>query len=191
MVNKKLLISLGIIFCLVALTAAYRRPYAWWPVNDMNEQPIIKPFQANGLRDPVPGTIPVTGAWDPVPPKLEVAQNLHPDFTNPMEATAASLAEGKELYNIYCTSCHSEGMKPEPEFHTEVMKRGMPSATMPRISLMSDAEIFSTLTYGSAIMKRMDYHLSPEERWHVVNYVRQLINDYKAGQPAEQPAEQP
>lgn len=181
MVNKKLLITLGILVAVVAFTAAYRRPYVWWPVNDMAEQPIIKPYHTHGLREPVEGTQAID-SWEPVPAKLEVAQNLHPDFTNPIPATAESVEMGEKFYGIYCISCHGVGMKPDPEFHSPVMKKGMPGANLTRISMLSDAEIFSTITYGNAIMKRMDYHLSPEERWHVVNYVRREIEKFKAEQ---------
>lgn len=181
MVNKKLLITLGILVAVISFTAAYRRPYVWWPVNDMAEQPIIKPYHTNGLREPVAGTQAID-SWEPVPAKLEVAQNLHPDFVNPTEATEASIARGEQLFGIYCWPCHGEGMKVDPQFQTPVMQKGMPGAKLDRISMLSDAEIFSTITYGNAIMKRMDYHLSPEERWHVVNYVRREIEKFKAGQ---------
>ena len=179
MIRKKLLITIGMLVLVAAVTAAYRRPYVWWPVNDMSEQPILKPFHVDGLRDPEPGTLS-TDAWDPVPPKLEVAANQHPDFTNPVAATPESVAKGKEFFGIYCIQCHGDAMKTEVQ--TPVMLKGMPGAKMPRVSMLSDAEIFSTITYGNAIMKRMDYHLSPEERWHVVNYLRTEIEKYKAGQ---------
>lgn len=184
MVNKKLLISLAIVFCVVALTAAYRRPYVWWPVNDMNEQPIMKPYHIEGLREPVAGTEKAVGAWDPVPPRLEVLQKMHPDFTNPTTATQASVANGEALFNIYCTPCHSQGLSTDPNLTPEVVKKGMPPGqNLVRISMLTDAEIFTTISQGAAIMRRMDYHLSPEERWDVVNYIRGLIDTYKAEQP--------
>lgn len=181
MVNKKLLLSVTILLAVVILTAAYRRPYAWWPVNDMAEQPIIKPYHTHGLRAPVEGTQALE-SWDPVPPKMEVEQNLHPDLQNPIAATEASIKKGQDLYKKYCWPCHGDGMKPGEQYQSPVMKKGMPGANLIRVSMLSDSTIFATITHGNAIMKRMDYHLSPEERWHVVNYVRQEIEKFKAEQ---------
>jgi len=186
--NKKLLWVLAILVCGVALMAAYNRPYRWWPFNDMTEQPILKPFNKDGLRQPPEGAVKVD-AWDPVPLKTELAN--YPDFKNPLASSPESIKRGEALYSIYCWTCHGEGFSPDPAKYSPI-KRGklnpddpevrwsMPAADINLISLYSDEHIYSVITHGSAIMKRMSYHLSPEERWHVVNYVRSLITEHQS-----------
>ncbi len=175
MLNKKLLGALALLSCCLVLMAAYNRPYRWWPFNDMSEQPILKPFTENGLLSPAEGSVALDD-WEPVPTKFEVAN--FPEFKNPIAATPESIQTGEKLYNVYCLSCHGPGMTANPEAWTPVQKKGMPGANILLVKTYSDEHIFAVLTHGSgAIMKRVSYHLSPEERWHVVNYVRSVANE--------------
>ncbi|CAM2066936.1 Cytochrome c [Sulfidibacter corallicola] len=189
MLNRKLLLLLTVALCCTALIAGYNRPYAWWPWIDMSEQHIIKPFEDDGLRDPAEGSVSV-GQWEPTPTKIELmtAPDKYTDFKNPVAATEASIATGKELYETYCWTCHGTEMSPDPAAKSPVQRggksfyregaefTGMPGADINLIKLRSDEENFATMTHGSAIMKRVSYHLSPEERWHVVNYIRSIAN---------------
>lgn len=170
MPKKKLLLASVVLVASVAMVAGYNRPYRWWPINEMSEQTIIKPFNENGLRAPVEGTVAVE-QWAWVPPRAEIDSA---GITNPIPSSEASVAEGEELYNTYCLSCHGEGMQNDEEHMSPVQRRGMPGANLDLVKMRSDASIFATMTHGSAIMKRVSYHLSPEERWHVVNYIRHL-----------------
>ena len=194
MLNKKLLALVGLGCCALVLMGAYNRPYRWWnglltpfAIDDMNEQPAIKPFHVNSLRPPPEGAVAVD-EWEPVPNKLELMANPagFPDLKNPIPLDDASIKKGEELYTVFCWNCHGTEMSTDPEQWSPV-RRGyldgetearwaMPSANIDLIKLYSDEHIFSVLTNGSAIMKRLDYHLSPEERWHIVNYVRSIAN---------------
>jgi mono/diheme cytochrome c family protein len=188
--NRKFWLIAAVVVCGFALMAGYNRPYRWWPVNDMSEQEYIKAFTTDSGRAPAPGTVAV-GAPDVVPPTLEFAMKLgdHPDFEKPPSAASSpeSIARGEELYNIYCKVCHGQDMGPTPEMKSAVYKRvngALPAADIHRLTaspIYSDEYIFAIITHGSAsgLMKRMSYHLSPEERWDVVNYVRSLVDKYK------------
>lgn len=188
MLDKKYLWLAAVTLCGVFLMAGYNRPYRLWPINGMSEQRIIKPFTKDSLRTPPEGSVAVD-AWEPVPAKMDLLINpaLAATIPNPVEATPASIAKGKELYSIYCFPCHGIEMSPDPAKFSPV-KRGnrpgsdstwaMPAAdiNLLRAANYSDEHIFTVISNGSAIMKRLDYHLSPEERWNVVNYVRSLVN---------------
>ena len=174
MLNKKLVGVTALVLFGLVFTAAYNRPFRWWPFNDMSEQEFIKPFTENSLRAPAEGSVAVD-QWDPVPLKTELTN--YPDFKNPVAATAESVQQGGKLFGIYCYPCHGQEMSPDPEKMSPVQKKGMPGANLLLVRNYSDEHIFATITHGSAIMKRMSYHLSPEERWHVVNYIRSLINN--------------
>ena len=175
--------------------AGFNRPYRWWnvlltplAVTDMNEQPIIKPFHQDSLRDPAPGSVSVD-SWDPVPTKFDLltAPDQHADFKNPVSADEDSVAQGKALYSIYCTHCHGPDMTPDPNLWPPVkvgklpgeteIRWSMPAADINLVKNYTDEHIFAVITHGSgAIMKRMSYHLDPEERWHIVNYIRSIEN---------------
>ncbi|CAM2007338.1 c-type cytochrome [Acanthopleuribacter pedis] len=186
--NKIMLLSLALVCC-TALVAGFARPYRWWPWNDMAEQHIIKPFNQDGLRAPAEGSVAID-AWEPVPKPMDLL--TQPDqwthFKNPVAKTPESLAKGKELYEVYCISCHSVDLGVNPDTKSPVAKggksyyregaefTGMPAAAPQLIKMRSDEQVFAVLTHGSAIMKRVSYNLSPEERWHVVNYVKDLAD---------------
>ena len=185
MLNKKLLWIAAIVVSGILLTAEYNRPFRWWPINDMSEQEFIKPFTEDSLRTPPEGSVAV-GAWDPVPSKVDVLTDNAPNLKNPQEATPESIAQGEALYNTYCWQCHGREMSPDPAKQSPVQKgEGFGRTWSPVFSAMniqivknySDEHIYSVISNGTgAIMKRQSYHLSPEERWHVVNYIRSLAN---------------
>lgn len=176
MLNKKVLTLAGLLLCGFIFAAGYNRPFRWWPVNDMSEQPIIKPFLVDGLRPPPEGAVALD-SWDPVPQRTELAQ--HPEFTNPVGYSEDSVKQGEALYNIYCYPCHGKEMSPDESYHSPVQKRGMSSFPIAIVKARSDEYIYATMHHGGALMKRVSYHMSPEERWHVVNYIRSLKEKYQ------------
>ena len=92
---------------------------------------------------------------------------------NPVAQNTASLQKGKELYNLYCSSCHGEvgfgdgaargplGIKPA-NFHDEKIKK------------QDDGELFWKLTNGRKDMPAFEKILTEDQRWHVVSYLRNI-----------------
>jgi mono/diheme cytochrome c family protein len=175
MINRKFALAMLTLSIGLIAFAGYRRPYVWWPFNDMSEQIVIRPFNEDSLRAFPEGSVS-TQQWDPVPLKTDPA--VLETLVNPIEATAESVAMGKGLYETYCWPCHGTEMAPTPDMMSPVGLKGMPAANIHLIKLRTDASIYSTITHGNAIMKRLDYHLDPDERWHIVNYVRSVANKY-------------
>ncbi|MFQ5898198.1 MAG: c-type cytochrome [Candidatus Methylomirabilia bacterium] len=92
---------------------------------------------------------------------------------NSVEATAESVAEGGKLYRIYCAPCHG----PEGKGDGPVSPKFIPppDITHPSIQqVRTDGYIHHVISSGGAVMPAYGEALSPEERWHVVNYVRAL-----------------
>lgn len=204
MLNRKLLAVASIILCGLVLIGAYNRPYRWWnaiwapfDIDDMNEQPIIKPFEPDSLRLPPEGAVAVED-WEDYPDRLQFATYMYvqgvpenlTEYKNPIATSDESVKKGEELYGIYCYPCHGIEMSPTPEMESPAQKlvkeRAAEGINYPfapfnihMFKMKSDEYIYGTITHGGAFMKRLDYHLSPEERWHVVNYVRSLANKYE------------
>lgn len=187
--KKRLVIGLAVLGSAMLLMAGYNRPYRWWPINDLTEQTYIKSFTEGSGRAPVAGTVS-TEQWDDVPDKMAVLMSAgdHPDIEAAVPTSVESIARGKKHYDIYCFPCHGEELSPDPARYSPVRagKRPgsdstwvMPAADINLIKMYTDEHIYSVISNGSAIMKRMSYHLSPDERWDVVNYVRSLADRAK------------
>jgi len=159
-----------------------------WSTDMMNQQS-IKPQEQT---QPFPKrSVPVSG----IPSAEWADRDATDEIANPIAADAASIAEGKMLFTIYCAACH--GMTGRAE--SEVAARGMPATDLTDTDVqvdMTDGWVFGTITFGSAIMPpygragdqdgeaRGSNDLNVEERWHVVNYVKhQLKADADAAGP--------
>ena len=154
---------------------------AWPWSTDMMNQPSVKPQETNnGKIYQFPArSVPTTGTPTKVANREE-AQAL----VNPVAATAQSMKTGRTLFRVYCAACHGLDGKASSPISPKI---GAIDLTMDYVQKdLSDGWIWGTITFGSAIMPAYgkpglgggSNDLSPEERWHVVNYVRNgLMNE--------------
>ncbi len=135
--------------------------------SNMRDQPAVEPFE-EPARMPPEGTVPVDGGLAP-----GTRPDDYADLPNPVPATEASLARGKELYGIYCAVCHG----PEGQGGGSIegpFPRGLINLLVaPRARRLTDGYVFGMITTGRGLMPSYR-RIRREERWHVVNYVRQL-----------------
>ena len=149
-----------------ALLAGLPGAASAWPWSrDMTDSIAIKP-QARPLpfpkrSVPVPETATVHVA------DKEAAAKL----MNPIPATADSVAQGKQLFTIYCTPCHGASGTGDGLVGEKLVLRPF-DLTSPSVQQIPDGLIFGYITFGGAVMPIYGNDLSPTERWHVVNYVR-------------------
>jgi len=154
---------------------------AWPWSTDMMNQPSIKPQEGTPAIFPK-RSVPVNGIPTTIADRHE-AENLK----NPIPASEESIKTGRNLFKIYCAACHGlQGNAVNP-----VAERiGAIDLTGEYVQQsLTEGWIWGTITFGSAIMPaygkpngrddlRGSNDLSVEERWHVVNYVRnQLVKD--------------
>ena len=88
-------------------------------------------------------------------------------------ATQALLQRGHDRYDIYCTPCHS----PVGDGDGMVVRRGFPrppSFAEPRLREAPDSHLFDVITQGHGAMPPYADRLTPEDRWAVVLWLRQL-----------------
>ncbi len=152
--------------------------YAWPWSTDMMNQPSIKPQE--GPPAPFPSrSVPVSGVPTMVADRQE-AESLK----NPIPATPESIKTGRNLFKIYCAACHGLTGKADSPVAEKIGAIDLTSDYVQ--GLLTEGWIWGTITFGSAIMPAYgkpgagggSNDLSPEERWHVVNYVRnQLVKD--------------
>jgi cytochrome c5 len=132
---------------------------------DMHEQPSIKPQEAP--RDPVEGTVPITGFERPIRDTAEANR-----LENPVPRTSETNEVGRRLYNIHCSVCHGTGGKGDgpvaPVFQTP------PDLTEERFVNVTDGYMYWIIRDGIGVMPPQYEHVRPHERWQIVNYIRSL-----------------
>lgn len=152
--------------------------FAWPWSTDMVNQPSIKPQEGRPAAFPQ-RSVPVMGIPTTIKDREE-ARNLK----NPMAATPASLKQGRTLFRIYCAACHGLSGKGDAPAGQKLGAIDLTSDYAQKD--LSEGWIWGTITFGSAIMPAYgkpaegggSNDLSVEERWHVVNYVKnQLVKE--------------
>lgn len=104
------------------------------------------------------------------------------EIENPVEPSPESLARGEEMYMRFCAPCHGPDGSGVSGY---VVDAGMPPMplTAPNAVAHSDGMIYGLIVTGRGIMPAYGHRMTYEDRWHVVNYVRQL-----QGQPSDSDA---
>ena len=101
---------------------------------------------------------------------------------NPIKPSEASVKKGHQLFNIYCSVCHgTEGRGGMP---MESKIPGIPKFTPDLLRSVDDTHMFTMVTSGHGPMPGYAEALTPEERWHVTNYVRTLPDKLAAEKKA-------
>lgn len=93
---------------------------------------------------------------------------------NPLTITPELLAIGRERFGVFCATCH--GLQADGN---SVSRRigAMPIIANlhdKRIAMMTDGELYNTVSNGKNLMSAYGASLSVQERWAVIAYVRAL-----------------
>jgi mono/diheme cytochrome c family protein len=156
--------ALALLF-LLAGCERYPTGGPWRLHNDMVEQPTFRP-----QRDPLPlaeGAIPMKGYEPPITRDAAIAT-----LVNPLKATPENLAQGRQLFMIYCRHCH--GDKAHGDGPVAAKIAGPANLTLPKYVQSRDGLFYYTMRYGSVIMPPLAEALAPADRWLIVLYIRKL-----------------
>ena len=115
---------------------------------------------------------------------------------NPVPLSDASLKTGKTLFRIYCAACHGLTGRADAPITPKIGAISLVDEYVQK--QLTEGWIFGTITFGSAIMPaygkptaredgRGSNDLSVEERWHVVNYVRNQLAKDAQSEPSAEP----
>ena len=123
-------------------------------------------------REPVPGTVPITGGERELRVDRESDLAEIARLRNPVPTTAESLNRGKEIWTIYCYPCHgAEGRGDGPI--TPVFVRP-PDFQAPPVTPVSEGYIYAVTRFGRGLMPPYGDKVRGTDRWHLVNYVMAL-----------------
>jgi len=123
------------------------------------------------LRLPPEGAVPVEG----VEPPLQVIPDNFPAIdrlVNPTQRTAESLETGKKYFTVFCQPCHGETGAGNGPVNAKLFIA--PSLLTDRANQLSEGMIYSIIRHGRGAMRPYGDGVRGVNRWHVVNYVRQL-----------------
>ena len=188
--NKvKILNILTVLFAVsVLLTACGRdkRSTGWQYAPNMYEHIAYDPDQPNtNFQDgktaqlPPAGTTPVGFVRFDYSNNKEGYDKASVEAINTYIADKKTLADGKILYEHFCSPCHGiqgqgdglvvqHGYPAPPSYSKGQSSRGG------AMKDLTDGKIYHTITYGLNSMGSYASQLAPDERWKVVLYVHQL-----------------
>lgn len=164
--------------CVVLLSlagvAGYAHAFPW--DKDMVDQPSVKPQEA--VAPQASGGIPTRGGETLPAPETEAgmfaAKDAAVSIENPVPATAESIARGEILYRDTCQVCHgAEGRGDGPV--GAVFEPVPVDLNDAYTQDQADGQIFFTLTRGRVAMPFYRDRLTQQDRWDVINYIREAF----------------
>ena len=163
-----------------------KRSTGWEYAPNMYEPIAYEAYQPNtnfknGTTAQVPpvNTIPVGFVRFDYSNNKEGYEKSSVEAVNKYIANKQTLADGKILYEHFCSPCHGvqgqgdglvvqHGYPAPPSYSKGQSSRGG------AMKDLTDGKIYHTITYGLNAMGSYASQLAPEERWKVVLYVHQL-----------------
>ncbi len=142
--------------------------------DDMRDQDTVKP-QESDVSVPK-SSVPVDGGEAlPVPKDLseKVQARILAGATleNPVPVSEATIATGQVLYDTHCSVCHGANGAGDGLVGQKYTPPPI-NLTLPYIQMQPDGQIYYTITHGSVQMPYYRDSMTEEERWHVVNYLK-------------------
>lgn len=130
------------------------------------------PFAMN-MREPAPHTVARNKhSWLPYRLPKDSLVLASAKLKNPFDSTAAVLAEGKALYEMYCKHCH--GAKAEGDGLVADKYAGVANLKGDAYKNITEGHIFHVITHGKGLMTSHGSQVLPEERWKIAKYVKTL-----------------
>lgn len=156
-----------------------------WSFNRMQQQPRYDPYASSNffddgktMREPVLGTVPYS---DKEPGTPETSGMVAGEYvTNiPLPITREFLALGRKRFDAICSNCH--GIRGDGDSVVATfMGRRPPSLHELRVRMLRNGVIFRIARDGYGLMPSYAAHLTEEETWAVVGYVRALERSQNA-----------
>lgn len=145
-------------------------------ISDMYDQRSIKPQEKGSMLEFPLGSVTTKGQTIELPGDLSWMGREYDPATatkNPRPVTPQSLANGELKYNTYCAHCHGAA----GDGVSKVNDKGMGAPPIAFMTAgMTDGAIFYKIKDASgAIMPPLGYATTSEERWDIVNYIRQKL----------------
>ncbi|MBR9999729.1 MAG: cytochrome c [Cyclobacteriaceae bacterium] len=144
---------------------SYGEYYSSNPHNPHNMNMRVPP--ANTVKRTESGWLPYHIPKDSV----DMAARL---LTNPLDSSEQVIAQGKELYEVFCIACHGATGKGDGLVGKVML--GVAAYNVGRVKDVNEGHIFHVITMGKGRMYPHDSQIEPMDRWKIVRYVQTLQN---------------
>lgn len=154
----------------------------------------LNPVFPNGLnaQKAPEGTVPRAESWyrpeaytpypfaDTPEGKDSARENWLSPLNNPernekgYECTEASYLRGKTVYETFCVMCHGANGDGQGNLVTSGKFGAVPNYRDPAVSVLSEGEMYHSITYGKGIMGSYASQITPNQRWEVICYIRKF-----------------
>lgn len=156
--------------------------YEDWAYDTYGEYSIFPDGQS--AQTPAEGAI--SRGWEPFEYEETLAdRKLATDsLKNPLPFTEANVANGKEMYDIYCAICHGakgDGNGPLSE-REKIM--GIPGFDDQNRN-MTEGDIYWVMYYGLNNMGSYASQTTTKERWQIIHYIETLQDKLNGNDPRE------
>ncbi|TFV93096.1 cytochrome c [Algoriphagus kandeliae] len=133
---------------------------------------VNNPYGMN-MREPVEGTVP-RNKHGMLPYRLKAFELEQAGLVeNPLTVDDAILKEGEVLFNQYCSACH--GKTGEGDGKVGEIIGGVANLKGGAYINLPEGHIFHVITKGKGRMGAHGSQITPENRWKIVSYVKQVI----------------
>lgn len=110
---------------------------------------------------------------------LEIAART---LKNPLDSSAALIASGKALYDMYCEHCHGPKGNGDGKVGSGVTidnveksaYNGVANLNSDALKNISEGHIFHVITHGKGLMWPHGSQITAEDRWKIAKYVKNL-----------------
>ena len=128
---------------------------------------------ANGIEAQLPAEGSIARGWQPYdyPDTNEGYEAAKANLTSPLAQNAQNIADGKELYGLYCAVCHGKKGDGQGILMTREKFLGVPSYADREIT---QGSIYHVLMYGKNAMGSHAGQVNEVERWQIAQHVMEL-----------------
>lgn len=181
-VGSRKIMVFGLLISTIGSTGCWEQvSEEWFP--QMKRQLAIQAFEENTLNadqrhmSPPEGTVPV--GWGKVAQPATMSAEEQEALVNPREATLESLKNGEAAFQATCAACHGptgggDGPIASPRGPIAgVLPIGPGPMGFSLATGLTDGHIYTTISLGRGRMPNYR-RFSPETRWDIVNYIRDL-----------------
>lgn len=100
---------------------------------------------------------------------------------NPVKPTAASIAQGKQMYGYDCAMCHGADGSGKGDLAADMKLTLKDYRDAAALKDMTDGELFYIIQKGKGDMPSEGDRQKPEGIWNMVNYIRSLSKKTSGG----------
>ena len=136
--------------------------------------------ESNAFKNGKEGQLPAEGSLDRGTEPYEYENSTagyelaKANLKSPLDSIGRDLEKGKELFEIYCMTCHGASGNGKGKLVEREKFLGVPSY---KDRVITEGSIFHIVTYGINSMGSHANQLSAQERWIVANYVLKLKSE--------------